>query len=611
MAGNTLMSLLLKLGVDASDFNKGIDDAQAKAGGFGKGLISTIGKGAVASAAVIAGVGAAAIGAGGAIVGMTVNAAKGADDILAMSAKYGIATDQLQKMKYSAELVDVPLETMTGSYTRLTMSMAGAKDGTGEQAKLFESLGVSVLDSAGNLRSTNDVWLETIGALGGIENQAERDAISLKLFGRSAMELNPLITAGTDKLAALGVEAQKSGYVLSTSQLDALGRVDDAMQRIGNAANGIKNQFAASFAPGIAGAVEQISGYMGKLGAIMGDSSLSASDKIAKGSELVQNIANDITSKLPELMKTGLGILKAIITGIINAIPTLIPAVVEMISSIVGFITEMLPVLVDGAVKIIVALANGLAQSLPVLIPAIVDMMMTIVTVLIDNIPLLLDAAIQLVIGLANGLIAAIPVLISKAPELISSLITALVSQMPLIVQGALQLIVGLALGLVQAIPQLVMAIPQIIIAIVRAFTSGIPSMNSAGSDLMAGFWNGLSSWFATISQKVNDFVGSVVGSVKNVLGIHSPSRIFEQIGSMSMAGLALGLSDVSPVNAAMQGITGAMTASFPAASSLGNQNSAGSSNKNISVVVNNPVGQTTNDSVNQGLQRLAFLGVA
>ena len=77
-----------------------------------------------------------------------------ADDILTLATTTGLSTDELQEYKYMADLVDVSLETLTGSLTKLTSNMAKAKDGEGEAAAVFQELGVSVIDSSGESLSS-------------------------------------------------------------------------------------------------------------------------------------------------------------------------------------------------------------------------------------------------------------------------------------------------------------------------------------------------------------------------------------------------------------------------------------------------------------------------
>lgn len=134
--------------------------------------------------------------AAGAIGGLAVASGKWADNLNTLSNRYSIGTDELQKYGAASKLVDVDVETITKSHVKLEKTMYSASKGTGASAEAFEKLGVSVTDADGNLRDGDQVWNETIAALGQMENETERDALAMQLMGKSAADLNPLIEDG-------------------------------------------------------------------------------------------------------------------------------------------------------------------------------------------------------------------------------------------------------------------------------------------------------------------------------------------------------------------------------------------------------------------------------
>lgn len=172
-----------------------------------------------------------------------------ADNILTMASTTGLTTEQLQEMQYMAELVDVSVDTITGSMSKLTKNMASAKNGSASMAKNFEDLGVSITDANGNLRDNEDVFADVITALGNIENETERDAAAMAIFGKSAQDLNPLIEAGADTLEAFKQEAHDMGYVLDDETLGSLGEMDNAFQRLDKVVETAQNQIGAMLAP--------------------------------------------------------------------------------------------------------------------------------------------------------------------------------------------------------------------------------------------------------------------------------------------------------------------------------------------------------------------------
>ena len=236
--GDVVNGLTSKLGIQLPDSMKssmnamGSLDAQslALAGGF-------------------AAVAAAIVKAEKAMISMTKESAAFADNIITLSMQTGQSTQQLQEFAYASELIDVSVDTMQGSLTKLTNNMQDTMNGTGNAKASFDELGVSVTNADGSMRSANDVFYETIDALGKVKNETERDAMSMDIFGRSAQDLNPLIIQGSKTLKAYADEAHNMGYVLDDDALSALGAVDDAYQRLQKTQEGVKNQLAVEFAP--------------------------------------------------------------------------------------------------------------------------------------------------------------------------------------------------------------------------------------------------------------------------------------------------------------------------------------------------------------------------
>lgn len=203
----------------------------------------------LALAGGFAAVAAAIVKAEKAMISMTKESATFADNIITLSMQTGQSTQQLQEFAYASELIDVSVDTLQGSLTKLTNNMQDTMNGTGNAKASFEALGVSVTNADGSMRSANDVFYETIDALGQVKNETERDAMSMDIFGRSAQDLNPLIIQGSKTLKAYADEAHNVGYVLDDEALSALGAVDDAYQRLQKTQEGVKNQLSAEFAP--------------------------------------------------------------------------------------------------------------------------------------------------------------------------------------------------------------------------------------------------------------------------------------------------------------------------------------------------------------------------
>lgn len=172
-----------------------------------------------------------------------------ADDLLTLSTVTGITTDELQKLQYASELIDVDVETMTGSMEKLVRSMNSARDGSGQAAEGFKKLHIRTTDTRGQLRDVNEVFYEVIDALGKVKNDTERDAIAMEIFGRSARDLNPLIKTGSKNLKEFGDEAVAMGKVVSGESLQQFGQLDDAMYRFDSSLDALKRNLASAVVP--------------------------------------------------------------------------------------------------------------------------------------------------------------------------------------------------------------------------------------------------------------------------------------------------------------------------------------------------------------------------
>ena len=236
--GDVVNGLTSKLGIQLPDGMKssmnamGSLDAQslALAGGF-------------------AAVAVAIVKAEKALISMTRETASNADDLLTLASVTGVTTDSVQELNYMADLTDVSLDRIKDSLKETTNKMQEAAAGTGDAYDAYQRLGVEITNADGSLRSAQDVFYDTIDALGEIKNQTERDALAMDLMSESAQELNPLIDLGGEKMRAYAQEAHDMGYVLDNDALKSLQAVDDAYSRLQNTQEGVKNQLSAEFAP--------------------------------------------------------------------------------------------------------------------------------------------------------------------------------------------------------------------------------------------------------------------------------------------------------------------------------------------------------------------------
>ena len=86
--------------------------------------------------------------------------------------------------------------------------------------------------------------------------------------------------------------------------------------------------------------------------------------------------------------------------------------------------------------------------------------------------------------------------------------------------------------------------IPNAIQSVISWFKSIPNKFKDIGSNIVRGLWDGIKSMVTWIKDKISGFVGGIVSSVKGLLGIHSPSKVFAGIGGFMAKGLGEGFDD-------------------------------------------------------------------
>lgn len=309
------------------EFNVKAEEASAK--------LSAVGSKAQEVAEKTKALSAAAAGLLVAIGGAAIKSAEWADDLNTLSQQTGITTEDLQKMQYASELVDVSVDDIAGSVSKMRRAMAS--DG---KQDVFAQLGVSVRDGTGALRDSSTVFYEVLDRLGKVGNETERDALAMEIFGKSADQLAGIIDDGGASLKALGEEAENLGLILDQDTLDAMNRVNDTLDRLKAQAQG---QFAKAGAAALEALTPAIEGIVTALSKVL---------------EFIGNLS-------PQVIK----------------IVTIIAAVVAAISPVAAIVAKIAGVLstLSGLLPVIATALGGLAGPIALIAAAVVGLIVLLV----------------------------------------------------------------------------------------------------------------------------------------------------------------------------------------------------------------------------------------
>lgn len=195
-----------------------------------------------------------------------------ADDLNTLSKQTGITTEDLQKMSYASDLVDVSVDTITGSMSKLKKSMVSTSSSTQEA---FAKIGVATTDANGQLRNSTDVFYDVLDGLSKVGNETERDTLAMAIFGKGADELAGIIDDGGAALKELGDEAESLGIILDQDTLDSLNAVNDSIDKLKAKAQGNIAKAGASameaLLPVFESVIEKLSAVLEFIGSLDSD----------------------------------------------------------------------------------------------------------------------------------------------------------------------------------------------------------------------------------------------------------------------------------------------------------------------------------------------------
>ena len=223
---------------------KAIEKHGRRLEGVGRGLAAAL---TVPIAAAATAIGVAAV--------QTARYAANIDDA---AHRTGLSTTAVQELQYAAGQLGTSFEDVEGVVGAFVRRIPQIEQGSGGAADAMQQLGVELRDSAGNLRPMGDLLRDTMVALGNMENETARNALSTQIFGRRALEIAPMLAAGGAEIERLTSRAHELGLVMGPEKIAELAAFDDQMEEVRDQAGAAGREFALSLLPAVKSVLDVI-----------------------------------------------------------------------------------------------------------------------------------------------------------------------------------------------------------------------------------------------------------------------------------------------------------------------------------------------------------------
>ncbi len=286
----------------------------------------------------------------------------------------------------------------------------------------------------------------------------------------------------------------------------------------------------------------------------------SAFDNFLNGSGSPEALASTITVFVGNITNAITKLAPNILNGIVTVINQLIPQVGQLLINLV-------PMLWDTLNELLTSTLNLISENVDPLVNTVLDLVTSFINFILDNLPRIIEVGLQIVLALATGIADRIDDIIPAVISVILKIVEIIVDNVDLIIDATLKLMIGISKGIVQSIPEILTKIVILTAKIIKALLDLLSPSNllDVGSQIVRGIWEGISNGFDWFKKKIKSWVGNVMSFIKNLFGIHSPSRVMrDEVGLQIGRGVANGITkSVSDVQNAMSYLSGKVQTSF------------------------------------------------
>lgn len=450
----------------------------------------------------------------------------------------------------------------------------------GGNAQTFSSVGMVLTQTAGAGKLTTENWNQLADAIPGASGKLQEAMLKNGAYTgnfRDAMEKGEISADEFNQaIMDLGMTDAAKEAATSTSTIEgAMGNLEASVVGVGTT---ILDQFKGPLTSGISMLAQGISGLSGvftglvqTIGPILSQIGTTFQTAFQPVVEIVQS---QLLPALQPLMSALQNLGSAIMPIIMTAIQTIAPVLTTVVSNIV----QTMSVIATAVTPVINNIASLIQAVLPAIqsafqiwgtyiqgvINAVFPFIQTVVTSVMNVVNAIISTVLAAINGDWSGVWEGIQNIVSSVWNGIQSIVSGAINAVSGVISSVLNGISGIFSSVWNGIKG---AVSSAWSGITSAVSSGVSSMMnfitsipsrimgvfsgagswllSAGQNIIQGLINGIKNAIGGAISAVKDAVGGIIDGAKSLLGIASPSKVFDrEIGRMIPAGLGRGVSE-------------------------------------------------------------------
>ena len=450
----------------------------------------------------------------------------------------------------------------------------------GGNAQTFSSVGMVLTQTAGAGKLTTENWNQLADAIPGASGKLQEAMLKNGAYTgnfRDAMEKGEISAEEFNQaIMDLGMTDAAKEAATSTSTIEgAMGNLEASVVGVGTT---ILDQFKGPLTSGISMLAQGISGLSGVFTGLVQTIGPILSQIGTTFQTAFQPVVGMVQSQLLPALKPLMSALQNIGNAIMPIITAAIQTIAPVLSTIVSNIGQTMSVIATAVTPVINNIAALIQAVLPAIqsafqiwgtyiqgvINAVFPFIQTVVTSVMNVVNAIISTVLAAINGDWSGVWEGIKNIVSSVWNGIQSIVSGAINAVSGVISSVLSGISGIFSSVWNGIKG---AVSSAWSGITSAVSSGVSSMMnfitsipsrimgvfsgagswllSAGQNIIQGLINGITNAIGGAISAVKNAVGGIIDGAKSMLGIHSPSKVFDrEIGRMIPAGLGRGVSE-------------------------------------------------------------------
>lgn len=464
------------------------------------------------------------------------------------------------------------------NYANLAEAAGNLNAVAGGNADTFKSVGMVLTQTAGAGKLTTENWNQLSDAIPGASGKLQE---AMKKNGaytgdfRDAMAKGQISAEEFNKAVMdLGMTDAAKEAATSTQTIEgAMGNLEASVVNVGmqvlDSFKGPATQGISMLAEGIGSLPQAFKSMMSSIGPILQriggvfQSSFAPVGQVFTGQLLpalqpfmqaLQNLGTAIMPVLNAAFQTFMPVLGSLVANLTQVGATIMTTITPVINNMAALFQAALPSLQ--------ALFQTWATSLQGVIDAVFPYIQTVISTVMNVINAIITTVMALIKGDWDGVWAGvgnvittvwngIRTVVSAGANAISGIVSAVSGSITSVWSGLWNTVKNAVSsawnGITGAVRNGVNSVANVVKGvkgkITGAFNGAGSWLVSAGRNILQGLTNGIKGAIGAVLNTISGVAQKVVDTVKHILGIHSPSRVFrDEVGRMIPAGLGIGV---------------------------------------------------------------------